>query len=109
MKGFLLSTIMCSGLALGGCVTTDQVNTEVTDIQQAAVAACGFLPSVATVAAIVGVWTNTTPAIDLANAIATSICQSVTAQGVRRSAAVSTPVYVAPSGQVIAIQGKFVR
>ena len=109
MKKYLMSAALAACIGLGGCVTTDQVNSEVTDIQQAAVAACGFLPSVSTVAAIIGVWTNTTPAIDLATAIAASICGSVTPKSLRRGAVVSTPVYVAPNGQVIAIQGKFVR
>jgi hypothetical protein len=75
MKRFvLIGALMLGGCATtGGTVTTAQL---ISDAQQAATVACGFVPTAATVANIISVGN---PLISTASAIAQAICSAVAA------------------------------
>src|SRR6516164_3555994 len=106
-------------ISVGGCGLIQKLGVSqqtITDVQQAAVAVCGFLPTVETVASIVSSGASAGPA-----AIADLICKAVV-QGNAPSGmqvgprgvptAAMAPVRAVPPGaQVngVAVQGKFVR
>jgi hypothetical protein len=93
---------VAAAIALGGCagtVTATSVATTIADVQQAAVLACGFLPTAATVASILS---GGNPLVSTASAIAQAICTAVTAKAVRRGGP-------APSVGGVVIHGRFVK
>ena len=97
-------------VALGGCATTPgtistattNVSAVISEVQQAAVAACAFLPTTATVANIIGTVAGVGPETTLATTIAAQICSAVSAsKSARRGGA-------APTVNGVAIHGRFV-
>jgi hypothetical protein len=94
-----------SALMLGGCATTGgTTSATIVQIQQAAVVACGFLPTVSTVANILVAPTGPAGvAVSMTvEAIAGAICQAVTAKSMKKGGAAPT-VYGVP------IHGQFTR
>ena len=87
-------------LALSGCATLPQVTTTIGAVQQAAVIACGFLPTVSTVA---GILSGGNAAVLTAEAIATAICSAVHPAQSGRLGARRMTVNGVP------IRGRFVR
>jgi hypothetical protein len=86
-------------LSMGGCTTTGAI--DVTTIQQDAVLACGFLPTVGTVANIIAVGN---PLLATAEAVAAAICAAVApAKASGRLGA------VAPQVNGVTIHGRFVQ
>jgi hypothetical protein len=75
MRRFVMTTTVASALMLGGCATTG-TNTQavIEQARQAAVAVCGFLPTVDTVAAILAAGN---PIYLTASGIANGICEAV--------------------------------
>lgn len=103
------------GLTVAGCGTTftnpftgQPVTITAASVQQAAQAACGFLPTASTVAGIL----TADPAVATAEAVAGIICGAVTAQvsttqgAVLRGGPVSLTAVV--NGQSVKISGSFV-
>ena len=94
---------VAAALALGGCatggVTATSVATTISAVQQAAVLACGFLPTAATVASILS---GGNPLVSTASAIAQAICTAVTPKSVRRGASV-------PMVGNVVVHGRFVK
>lgn len=88
MRKFIL-TVICA-LGLSGCASTiaqieavipsvTVVNAEIQQVQNIASQLCNFIPTVATVAGIIGTFTGTGEAVASATAIANSICAAVLA------------------------------
>jgi hypothetical protein len=92
------AALVLSGCA-GGGVTPATVSATISQVQQAAVLACGFLPTAATVASILS---GGNPLVTTAAGIAQAICTAVTAKAVRRGGP-------APSVGGVVIHGRFVK
>lgn len=118
MRKLLLTSMLSLPLMLGGCATvgtgTSGFPFSVAGIQAAAVAACKFLPTAATVANVLA---GANPAVATAESIASAICAAVVtttsvtatpagAQGL--FAAPATPARV-PMVNGVVIKGKFVK
>jgi hypothetical protein len=92
-------------VALASCATTGTGGTvTIGDVQNAAIAACQFLPDASTIANIL----TASPIAATAEGIAAIICGAVTGQpaaGVKRRATAPTVVV---NGQTIPITGHFV-
>lgn len=90
---------------LGACNPAQQaqVNTIITEAQQDAVAVCGFLPTVETVASILSAGNPllALPA-DIANAVCAAVKPPTSKPGVARSSA-------GPAVAGVVVNGKFVR
>ncbi len=102
MKKLLLAIPLAAALTFGGCATTGGNVNVIEQVRQAAVAVCGFLPTVETVAAILA---SGNPIVATASGIANAICDAVThlpPMTARRGAP-------APSVAGVVIHGKFVR
>lgn len=103
MRKFLLGIMLVGGLALGGCSTTGGLaGLSAASVQQLAVSICGYLPTAATVAAILAAGN---PAINTIEAAASAICAAVapvaTASGKLRA---TTPTVAG-----VVVHGRFVR
>ena len=103
----LLPALAIVGLSLGGCSqiaawTTNPttLNFE-TQVQQGAVALCGYLPSVEAVAAIVAA---NNPLLALPEAMANAICAAVQPKSGGKVATATTPMVAG-----VVITGKFVK
>lgn len=98
-------------LSLSGCVTTDPTlppsqNPLVNQVIQNTISLCKWQPTFTTVAKIIASIANVGGGfVDVADFAARTICNAVTAHGGRRGA----PRVVAINGQVITINGRFVR
>ena len=113
LKGFIAAAGLAGAVALGGCASTGGTGTTTTSaditatiqqVQQAAVAACAFLPTTATVANLIGTATGVGAETQLATTIAGQICAAVSAtttSGARRAGAV-------PTVHGVVIHGRFV-
>jgi hypothetical protein len=104
MRQSLVATAFAAALA--ACTTTSGGGSAITiaDVQNAAVAACQFLPDAATITNIL----TASPAAATAEGIAAIICSAVAGQpatAVKRRA--SAPVVVV-NGQTIPVTGHFV-
>ena len=97
-RKFLLATPVAAALVLGGCATT-ATSAAIIQIQNYAVLACGFLPTVTTVANIIA---NGNPILQTATDIANAICAAVTPKAARRGA-------VLPTVNGVVVHGRFVR
>lgn len=117
MKKFLSTLCLGVGLLVGAC-TPDQTAT-LAQIQQAAVQACGFLPTAVTVASL---FPTTGQYIGTASSIASAICATVTAnvpksarlvvskKAALKGAAPSAVSVIVPIGGVpVTVSGYFVR
>ena len=98
----LCAGVIAAGFMLGGCATTkEDIQSRIEQVRQAAVAVCGFLPTVDTVAAIL---LANNPAYITASAIANGICAAVTAPALKQLGPRRAPPVVAG----VVIHGKFV-
>lgn len=98
-KSIILVSACAAAIALGGCTSTGGINTaQIAAIQNAAKAACGYLPTVETVANILA---SNNAILAPAASIAQTICNAVTALGARRGGA-------QPTAYGIVIHGQFV-
>lgn len=101
-RSWLYATPLVCFLALGGCATTGGiVAPTIASVQAAAVAACSFLPTVATVASIIAAGN---PAVITAGAIAEAICSALAASKSSARKRATVPVV----GNVV-IHGTYVR
>ena len=94
--------MLLAALALGGC-TAAQQQTEaqvIAEIQQDAVLACSFLPTVNTVANILAAGV---PGLSVASSVAQAICSSVTAA----TTAGALRANAAPTVAGVVIHGRF--
>lgn len=98
MKKLLLAAALSTSIALGGCASGGSTG-NVSSIQQAAVLACGFLPTAQTVADILAAGNSL---ISTVSAVAQAICAAVGTKGVRKGGA-------APTVNGVVIHGKFVN
>ena len=103
MKKFLCILPVLGTLLVGGCgITNPLTGTPITaaDVQAAAVAACGFLPTASTVANIIAAGN---PSVNTVTTIAQAICSAVVgAKGGRLGGA-------APNVNGVAVHGRFVK
>ena len=109
MRNLTRSVAFASAVALGGCATSSDIGgPTAAEVEGAAVALCSYLPTAASVVALL----DANGAIMTAEAIAQVICAAVgpppapTKQGARLKTAV--PARVVINGQTVAITGSFV-
>ena len=111
MKSYLFPLLGVTAM-LGACATSPTGGTtiggiDIATVQADAVAACSYLPTAATVAAIISA---NNPVAITAIAVATAICQAVAPGSVVAAAKKATRkasfVYIPPT---LVIQGNFVR
>lgn len=92
-KTFLILPVL---LVLTGCAgmpdpaIQQRINDTIAQIQGITASVCRFLPTAQTVANILATFTGTTATVDIANAIANSICGAVTAKAARPGGAPPT-------------------
>jgi hypothetical protein len=101
---FILVIPLAASLLLGGCATSGTGPSTadiIAQVRQAAVATCGFLPTIDTVAQILAAGN---PTVIIAGTVANAICAAVTATPMqaRRRGAVATV-------NGVVIHGRFVR
>ena len=103
MRKFLLAFPLAGLLALAGCLTPQEV---IALVQQDTQAACGFVPTVESVAAILSALIpGGTQVEQIAAQVANQICASVTA----KSLAPGRIPHVIVNGRQIAVHGHFVK
>ena|ERR1700744_3698271 len=117
-----LATALTAG-ALGGCATDPTTglpvfnNSTLTDVenqvQQDAATICSFVPTAATVAAVVATYVGLTPLVTLADTAATAICNAVvpvqaTAFAASGRLSKATPPQIVVNGKTIPINGYFI-
>jgi hypothetical protein len=111
MKKALLFSTLAGSLLLGSCagtgVTPGTIQSAVTAVQQAAVSACGFLPTAATVSGILATLVPGVAAIEqLIASTAQQICAAVAPVKVAGRLRAST---AAPTVNGVTVHGRFVR
>ncbi len=103
MRQLIFAAIFAATLA--SCASNgDNATVTTADVQDAAVAACNFLPDASTIASLL----TASPIAATAESIAAIICSAVTSQpasGVKRRATAPTVVI---NGQTIPVTGHFV-
>jgi len=105
MRKLMLGAAAAAFLAVGGCATTTGSGGITTaDVQNAAVTACSFLPTAATIASIL----SANPAIATASQVAALICAAVTGKQSVELRGASAPVIVV-NGVPVTIEGTFVK
>lgn len=113
MKKFI-ALIFASSLFLAGCNTVTAPSTTPTtptwtDVQSAVVSACGFLPTVTTIASIV----SANPAVSTGSQIAALICKAVTPSKLAakrlKAGQEIAPKIIVLNNKVIEINGQFVK
>jgi outer membrane lipoprotein SlyB len=91
-------------ISMAGCATLPTLPSAITNqVQAATVAACGFLPTISTVASILASFTGTSSVVSSIEQAAAGICAGVTAKGGRLGAR------RAASFNGVRIEGHFVR
>jgi hypothetical protein len=85
----------------------NQVDQIISQVQQAAVTACQFQPTISTVSSIIGTFTSVGAQIASVNDLAARICSAI---AVPRSAkrGASKPTFCGPDKRCVAIHGKWV-
>lgn len=112
MKKFI-ALIFASSLFLAGCNSVNTPTTPTTptwtDVQSAVVSACGFLPTVTTIASIV----SANPAVATGGQIAALICKAVTPSKLAakrlKAGQEIAPKIIVLNNKVIEINGQFVK
>ena len=101
LRKFMLAVPVAAALSLSGCagITAATTATIISQVQQATVLACGFLPTASTIANILAAGN---PAVQAVSAVATAICTAVTAKVARRGGAI-------PNVNGVAVHGRFVQ
>jgi hypothetical protein len=104
LRKILLAAPLVGLLSLGGCATTGtNVNAVIEQVRQVAVATCGFLPTVETVAAIISAGN---PLVSGASAVANAICAAVASIPPRTAGRRGGAV---PTVAGVVVHGRFVR
>jgi hypothetical protein len=98
---FVKSLLLLSAFALAGCATTGGTTITVAQVEAAAVTACSFLPTAATVAALI----TANPNVATAEQLAAALCSLASAKAGRLGATMMPSNVVIPSGFVV--HGKF--
>jgi hypothetical protein len=100
------ASVLAGTVALAACATTGQGGLTIQDVQGAAVAACSYLPTAASVTSLL----NANATIMTAEAIAQIICSAVTSAQSARPKALPGPVTVTVdvNGQQVRVTGSFV-
>ena len=109
MRKFAIISASALSLALGACSTTQtaNINAEISQVQQAAVAACSFLPTTATVAAILSALVpGAAPIEQIAATTASQICSAVS--NVKLSGRLGGAV-AQPMVNGVPVHGRFVQ
>ena len=112
----LLAILFASSLFLAGCnsvtspttTTTTTTNATLSDVQNAVVAACGFLPTATTIASIV----TANPAVATGGQIAELICKAVVPAKASKKLKVDREIQtrvIVLNNKVVEINGKFVK
>lgn len=117
LKKIALACSLIGALALGACASTgipatpgSNVDPTVQAIQDAAIKACGFLPAVSTVSAIVSSFIPGAGGVNaLVTQIAGSICNAVAPTGKTASLRRAGPPVVYTSNGPVAVNGTFVK
>ncbi len=106
MRKLLLAPALAGAVVLSACATAGTGSVTIQDVQNAAVAACSFLPTADSVAALL----NANGAIMTAAAIAKLICAAITPAHAGRMKAAPGPITVTVTvgGRPIAVTGSFV-
>ncbi len=97
MKKLHIAAALAAAITIGGCASGG--GSSVSSIQQAAVIACGFLPTAKTVADILAAGNALVSTVD---AVASAICAAVGTKNARRGGGV-------PTVAGVVIHGKFVN
>jgi hypothetical protein len=104
----IIALSLAAGLGLAGCnsvvAPTDTTTTVINvakQVEDAAVAACGFLPAATTIATII----SASPSVLTATQIAQLICSAVT----KKSAVRGSHPTVNVGGKAVVVEGKFVK
>lgn len=121
----LAATLLFGGLTLGACnltgsdvapggvpsVSSSQVSSAITTVQQATVRACGFLPAVQTVTAILSTFVaSAQPIVMIGNEIANGICSAVVPKKASSLRKLGAPEVIGPpTYHGVPISGGFVR
>src|SRR5665213_1697799 len=100
-RNVIFAAPLAAALALAGCQTTGS-NSVVTQVQTIAQAACAFVPTAATIIAIIA---KGNPALATAAEMATAICAAV----VPKFAARRATSLVSPMVDGVIIEGHFVK
>jgi hypothetical protein len=87
--------------ALGACVTTEDVNSKITQVQDFTRIGCSFVPTVTTVAKILAAGN---PIVDTASSVADAICAAVTTVPLADG-----PGDSRPRVNGVVVEGKFIR
>jgi len=108
MRKLMLGTALSAFITLGGCTTNGTQpagGITIQDVQNAAVAACSFLPTAASIASLL----TANPAVATASQVAALICEAVTAKP-PASAKLRGPnaITVVVNGKTVKIEGEFV-
>ena len=123
VKRILLIGSLATSIALGGCagLTPAELSSDVagfeTQVQADTNLACGFIPTIATIASLIpGVGIVAADAATIAESICTAIAQAppvTTASARLKSLNAGVPVNVAvvkmPGGKVVPIAGQFTK
>jgi hypothetical protein len=106
MRNIMRATALAGSVALGACATTGSGGLTIADVQGAAVAACSYLPTAASVASLL----NANGTITTAEAIAAIICAAVTSSQSAKLKAAPGPVTVKVviNGKPVTVTGSFV-
>lgn len=117
IRNLAVSTAMLGAVALGGCASTGggiaatttaaNVSAVMTQIQDAAVASCAFLPTGATVLQIIGAASDVGPATDVIKLAVDKVCTVMSPSASARRGGAAPTVNI--NGKVIVIHGRFVR
>lgn len=105
IKKILVSFSVLAALSLGACATTtsSDVSAQIAEAQAIAVKACGFLPTVATVSAIISTFVPGASQVNsVATQVATSICDAIAPKSAARKMGV-------PTVNGVIIKGEYVR
>ncbi len=105
----IIAITFAGALTLAGCnsvttptPTTTAVVNIATQVEEATVAACKFLPAATTVATII----SASPSVMTATQIAQLICSAVSKKAASRGASLPT---LSLGGKRVVVEGKFVR
>lgn len=104
----LFASFLVAGFLAGCNTVAPPVNTTVTvsDLQNAVVAACGFLPTATTIASLI----SANPAIATGGEIAGLVCKAVVGtKSAKRGASADVQKYVVVNNKVVEINGNFVK
>lgn len=118
IRNLACAALAVAAMGLGACANgqggvpgapgTPDVGAIVSEIQQAAVTACSFQPTIATVSSIIGTFTSVGAQIDSVNQIAAQICAAIAVPKSARRGGAAPQFCDGPARQCVPIHGKWV-